>query len=218
MKILMTFLVFLWSMGIGSAQVKPIELSHYIFPDFTKGKVIFKEGSPREAQLNYNSLTREMVFHDRGEILAMSEADLARVDTVIIEGRRFFLMDDNFVELAYSGVNELYLEHRCRVLRPGSRGAYGTESHSSASTSYASLVSAGHVYQLELPDGYQADPYLVFLVKRDGELNRFANMRQLRRAFRDQRDDIRSFTREHEVNFNEAESVVKLIRYLESKD
>ena len=219
MRILFSILVVSFiHIGFCHTQVKPVELSHYIFPDFVTGEVVFKDGSKRTANLNYNSMTEEMVFNNRGEILAMSETDLRRVDTVILKERRFFLMDDFFVELAYQGNNELFVQHRCRVNRPGSRGAYGTESHSSASTSYASLVSAGHIYQLELPEGYKADPYLVFWVKRDGELNRFSNMRQLRRIFRDQRDDIRTFAREHEVDFNEAESIVSLIEYLESNN
>ena len=54
-------------MSISSyAQPKFKEVSHYLFPEFTQGVVLMKDGGKNETLLNYNSLTEEMIFENKG--------------------------------------------------------------------------------------------------------------------------------------------------------
>ena len=134
----------------GYSQVKVIELSHYLFPEFTKGVVLMKTGVKNEALLNYNSLTEEMIFDNKGTKLALGQ--LEQVDTVYIQGRKFFPLNNKFVELVYQSKYALYAEHKCNVKDPGKPAAYGGTSQTSATSTYSSYFSGGQVYELKLPE------------------------------------------------------------------
>ena len=64
-----------------------VQLSHYVFDSFSKGKVQLKSGTFSEQSLNYNILTGEMIFDNGGRLLAIN--DPKGVDTVFIQGRKF---------------------------------------------------------------------------------------------------------------------------------
>ena len=107
------------------AQVKSVERPHYIFPEFTQGVVLLKSGVKNETSLNYNSLTEEMIFDKKGRKLAMAETDLALIDTVFIEDRKFIVLNGGFVELLYHSTCHLYAEHKGKLKEPGKPAGYG---------------------------------------------------------------------------------------------
>ncbi len=199
-----------------SGQVKPIELSHYVFPEFLEGEILMKNGVKKAALLNYNSLSEEMVFIERGVKLAIADDELKRIDTMFIEGRRFVVLNDDIVEvLLDKNSAKVFALHKCRVKRPGSRTAYGGTSHSTTSTSYGQITTGARIYELELPDGYEADPFIVYWIIKNGEHTRLSNLRQLRRFYRDNHDLWNQFTGQNDVNFNNSREVRQLIEYLE---
>lgn len=213
-KILISFAL-LTAYQMSLAQIKPVEVSHYLFPDFTQGTILMKNGTQRSAQLNYNSMTEEMVFEERGQRLAISEADMQRIDSVFIEGRIFVIINQKFKEVLINDSYILYAEHKCNVVSPGKPAAYGGRSHSSTSTSYGRITTSAGIYELKLPDGYEAKPYIVYWLRKSDQLERFANVRQLRRLYSDKRNELRDYTRRHDVDFNNQDDVKRLIRFLE---
>jgi hypothetical protein len=48
------------------AQREEVLISHYLFPSFVKGKVILKSGIINMTNINYNSVTEEMIFDSNG--------------------------------------------------------------------------------------------------------------------------------------------------------
>jgi hypothetical protein len=198
------------------AQVKVIELSHYLFPEFTKGAVLLKTGVSYDAALNYNSLTEEMVFEERGKVLALGNDVVEQVDTVFITGRKFITIAGRFVELVYASAYNLYAEHKCRVNEPGKPAGYGGTSRTSASSSYSSYQSGGVYYELSLPDGYEVKPYTHYWLSRGGVASRFVNMRQLERLFADKRDAFRDYVRNNNVQLEDQDSMIQLIMHLEA--
>lgn len=197
------------------SQAKSIELSHYLFPEFTKGIVLMKNGIQNEALLNYNSLTEEMIFDNRGVKLAIGQ--LEQVDSVFIAGRKFVLHDKKFVELVYCSSNtKLFVEHKCSIKDPGKPAAYGGTSHTSATSTYSSYFSGGQVYELKLPDGYETKPFVQYLIKKDGKTNRILSNRQLFKLYDDKEDLLKAYTKDHEVKIEDMKSVVALIKHLDS--
>ena len=47
------------------AQPEYIEMTHYLFPEFTQGVILMKSGIRNDALLNYNSLTEQMIFEKK---------------------------------------------------------------------------------------------------------------------------------------------------------
>jgi hypothetical protein len=216
MKLIIRGVLFILFIPSAYGQPKGVELSHYIFPEFTQGTVLMKSGQEFKALLNYNSFTEEMIFDDKGKRLAIGKEDKWRVDTVYIMNRKFFVLNDIFVELLHRSLFELYAEHRCNVKYPGKPAPYGGTSETSSTTTYSGIYSGGIMYELKLPDDYTIKPYTIYWLKRDGELNRFVNMKQLTKLFDDRKELIREYLRTHTVEYEDQESLVHMIGFLES--
>ena len=208
-----TILCFLFSAIYG--QVKVLEVTHYIFPEFTKGTVLMKTGVKNEAILNYNSLTEEMIFDTKGKKLAMTQLD--QVDTVYIQNRKFIILNNKFVEVIYKSKLEMYVEHHSKVVDPGKPAAYGGTSQTSATTMYSSYLSGGQVYELKLPQGIETKASEEYWLKKDGKTSKFLNIRQLMKFFEDKEDDFKNFVKKNDVKYDNQESVVALIKYMESR-
>jgi hypothetical protein len=196
-------------------QLRAIELSHYVFEDFKNGMVLMKDGTSRGAVLNYNSLSEEMVFSEKGKKWAIADEEILRIDSIFIENRVFFLLNNKFVELLFNSDTEFYAEYRCNVQSPGRPTAYGGTSRSTTSTSYGQLTYQTHIYELKLPDEFEVDPYIIYWLKKDGELHRILNLRQLNKIYSDKRNLIRDYQKENHVIFKQPETVVRFIEFLE---
>lgn len=198
------------------AQNRGVELSHYIFPEFKNGTVLMKSGQQHQALLNYNTLSEEMIFEDKGRKLAISKEEKEKVDTVFIEGRKFFVLNGRFAELIYRSGYELYAEYRCDVKYPGKPAGYGGTSETSSVSTYSGVYSGGVLYELKLPDDFKIKPYIIYWLKKDGEINKFVNLKQLNKIFSDRKDLIKEYISSNKTDFNDRESLIRLIRYLES--
>lgn len=198
------------------AQNRGVELSHYIFPEFKNGTVLMKSGQQHQALLNYNTLSEEMIFEDKGRKLAISKEEKEKVDTVFIEGRKFFVLNGRFAELIYRSGYELYAEYRCDVKYPGKPAGYGGTSETSSVSTYSGVYSGGVLYELKLPDDFKIKPYIIYWLKKDGVINKFVNLKQLNKIFSDRKDLIKEYISSNKTDFNDRESLIRLIRYLES--
>lgn len=216
MKHILFLLIFNLPLSVSYPQVKSIELSHYIFPEFTPGVVLLKSGIKHSVLLNYNSLTEEMIFDDKGKKLAIGKEGQERVDTVYISDRKFFLLNSKFVELMYHSEWDLYAQYKCDVKYPGKAAGYGGTSETTAVDSYSSMYSGGIMYELKLPDGYETKPYIIYWLKKNGELNKFVSMRQLMKFYDDKEVLFKDYVNNHDVKYDNPECIVQLIKFLET--
>lgn len=216
MKRIVVVLLFTLILFSSFCQSQGVELSHYVFPDFTNGSVLMKSGQQHQALLNYNALSEEMIFVDKGTKLAISKEEKEKVDTVYIKGRKFFVLDGRFLELIYRSGYELYAEHRCDVKYPGKPAGYGGTSETSSISTYSGVYSGGILYELRLPDDFSIKPYLIYWLMKDGKINKIVNLKQLNKVFGDRKDQIKEYVSSNKTDYNDMESMVGLIRYLEA--
>ncbi len=209
------FLVMLISFLLSNsyAQKKRVEIYHYVFPEFVKGTVLMKSGLKNEAMLNYNALTEEMIFDKNGKKLAMGL--LSEIDTVYIDGRKFFPFQNKFVELLYHNKLDLYALYQANILDPGKPAAYGGTSQTSSTTSYSSILSGGQAYELELPQGTETQASMQYWLKKDGELTQFLNLRQLSKQFDNKAAQFKKYVKDNKVDYDDPASMVGLIKFLE---
>jgi len=195
------------------AQIKNIEMNHYIFPEFVQATVKMHAGGLISAIVNYNSLTEEMIFDANGKKLAMGK--LSDIDTVYIEGRIFIPYQKKFIELIHHNIYELYAIHKCSLIDPGKAAAYDGTSQTAATTSYSSVSSGGQLYELSLPDGYATKPSTEYILLKEGKYNSFLTIKQLSKLFEDQAVIFKEYTKSHKVKYEDQESIVALISHLE---
>jgi len=211
--ILISSLIFISSY----AQSNYIETAHYLFPEFTQGIILMKAGARNKAMLNYNSLTEEMIFENNGQKKAIGINEIPLVDTVFIKDRKFVALNGKFVELVYHSKWDLYVEHKCKVEDQGKPAGYGGASQTGAATSVSSLYSQGRVvYDLKLPDDYKTKPYSIFWLKKNGELFKFINMRELKKYYKDKKELFKKYLKINSVKYQDQEGIIQLIGYMES--
>lgn len=198
------------------AQPKTKEVSHYIFPEFTQGVVLMKSGVTQKALLNYNSLTEEMVYIDKGVKLAISDETLAKIDTVFIRDKKFVVVGTKFFELIVHSKFDLYIEHKCDLRNLGKPTAYGATSQTTSVSSYSSIPSQSMKYELKLSDEYGVEPYIYYWIKKNNASKKFSNMRQLKNLYASKKDLMDVYVKDHDVKYDDQKTIVQLIEYLES--
>ena len=198
------------------AQQENIEMTHYLFPEFTQGVILMKSGIRNYALLNYNSLTEQMIFEKTGKKLAITPNELRLVDTVFIENRKFITFNSAFVELLSHSKWDLYIEHKCEVEDLGKPSGYGGTSKTHAIKTYSSFYSKGKSHQLKLPKGYKLKPYAHYWLKNKRNLNKFTSMKELKKLYKDKKDLYKAYLKKDRVKYDDQEGVIRLIEYLES--
>jgi len=193
-----------------------VEITHYLFPEFTQGVILMKAGTKYDVLLNYNSFTEEMIFENNGKKMAIAKVELRLVDTVFIKDRKFIALNNKFLELLYHSKWDMYVEHKCRMNEPGKSSGYGGTSKTTSIKTYSRIYSEGNIHELKLPDGYEIEPYTYYWIKKNGELNRFINMRELKKLYKDKKDLFKAYVKKYGVKYDNQESIIQLIEYLES--
>lgn len=215
MSRILLFIMAGMSYQVTFAQVRSTELTHYIFPEFVDGVVLMKNGRKNEASINYNSLSEEMIFEKNGIKLAFGKAETELVDTIFMEDRKFVTLNNKFVELLYQSKSNLYAEYRCKIQAPGKSVGFGGTSETAAVDNY-STIQGNALYELELPEGYKSNPYIIYWLKKDGELKELINMRKLMNLYGEKKDLFKAYVNKHNVKFEEPQDIQGLVKYLES--
>jgi hypothetical protein len=198
------------------SQKRGLVVSHYLFPEFKAGKVYMSTGKTEKNLFNYNTVTEEMLFRTQsGNVLAIGKHDIPFVDSVVIDGRKFIHAEDKFMELLIDGETTLVAEYVSSVIPPGSPAPYGGTSHTSATDTYSSLYAGGLIYKMELPDDYKVNTKIYYWLS-DGETSeKLTNIRQIKRHYKDKSQEYKSYTKENDVNYDNPDSILGLIRYME---
>ncbi len=204
-------IIMLFSIFSVSGQKATVLSPHYLFPEFTKGKVLLKGGTQRELKLNYNIITEEMIFEYPGKYLALS--DIETVDTVFIQGRKFIPSGKVFLELLSNGKVPLFAKYTCTITPPGKPSGYGGTSQTSSITVVDQLFSRGRAYEMELPADYVVVPNTDYLLSKNGELIRFYNIKQVIKAFPEKGSQIKEYNKKRKIDFKNQLDVINLLAF-----
>ncbi len=213
MRVKIYILLLLFLTGTNVYAQEAVALSHYVFSSFSKGKVQQKNGSVDEAMLNYNVLSKEIVFESSpGQYLALANPE--KVDTVFILDRKFVPVNHGFYELLTSRAWPLFLEYTCTVKEPGSDIGYGMSSVTTASPAVKSLIQSGGAYSLKLPDGFQVVLGSVYWIFKDGKYQKVNSAKQLITAMPDKKEKINELVKKNNTNFTKRQDVIDLVQQL----
>jgi len=212
---------FLFSIGLlpllATAQNadQPGAVNHYIFSQFTEGKVFFKGGGTNASKLNYNALTNEMCFDNKGQILAMANPE--NIDSVVINDRVFIFIpaENKFYERLTLTPHPFYREYSCYVEQPGANTGYGMKSNTTAATYIRGIYGPNTAYQTKLPEALTITAKQIWWIKTDKGLQQFTTEQQLKKIFPDKKDVISDWTKKNKTRFSKQEDVVSLVQQID---
>ena len=182
---------------------------HFIFDQFRKATVLYKNQKRTHATLNYNKATEEMIYTSQeGKNMALYPID--QIDTIYFDKRKFIPVDNRFYEVLTQDRYTLYASYRCRMSVRAQNIGYGTSS-TTAIDNISSLNTSGEIYQLKLPENYKAEPYVWYYIEIANELNKFSKAKELIKLFPDLKKEITSFIKENRIK-NSTQDIVEVVR------
>ncbi len=202
-------IVFVLSVLSAIAQDNGKTITHYLFSEFFAGKILMKTGKIEESRLNYNSLTEEMIFENRGKYLAL--ANVNAIDTVYIQDRKFIPGGNVFYEIPVNIKVPLLIRHTCRVIPPGKPTAYGGTSETTSVTIINNFLQSGRAYNLKLPDDYKITSSTNFYIKLENNYIRINNVKQVIKCFPDKEKEIKEFVKLNGTDFDNQKDLTDLI-------
>ena len=201
-------------MAIQAQQLmKPVAILHYVFDSFQPGKVKMKTGEWFDQKLNYNTVTGEMIFEEKGKYLAIKAP--SQVDTVFIAGRKFIPVDKAFYELILKGKYPLFQEFTAKLNEPGASIGYGNASATTNAVSINLLRRNGQAYEMKLPDEYLVVPSFTFWILKDGKYQKAGNAKQLIAVFPAKKQWINDFIKTNNTDFLNRNDVLLLVQQLQ---
>jgi len=212
MKALLTLALLIKCIVFTYSQSQSISISHYLFKDFIKGKVLLKTGLVEEYLLNFNTLNEQVIFQRNGVNLEISLPET--VDTVYILDKKFIAVDKVFYQIAVTYPVEFYVQHKSTLLPPGKPTGYGGTTQTGAVTTVSTLIGKGQVNNLKLPDDYTVSPYKKYWIKKDKIFYSANSAKQIGKIFPEKEEAIKQFAKKNKTDFKKPEEVEKLIRSL----
>lgn len=189
-----------------------VKLLHYALDSFQDARVKLRSGQVYSQKMNYNLVTREMIFEQNGKFLAIAHPE--EVDTVYFDSRKFVPVGKAFYEYLGGNTVPLFLEHTCTIKEPGAQTGYGT-TNSSATTSISTLLNSGGAYELQLPTDFKVIPGHNYYVRKDGQFIKVNNDSQFIKAFPDKKDIIKNWISANHTSFSKSEDLVMLVQQVQ---
>ena len=186
----------------------------YLFPEFTDGNVYYRGLPGNSGKLNYNTLVGEMQFVENDKIMAL--ANVKDVVAVNIKGRKFFPFKNNEFaeELMLTAKCRLMVRYRGNVVQHSKKGAYGTYSSTSSSTSYSSINDGNQQYGLSISENVLVSvTCYYYLVGTNGKYSLIKNVISFTKQFPEHKAQIETFVKTHKTQFNNSDDLKSLLEY-----
>lgn len=211
--LIITFITCAYCNVFAQADKNVKQLTQYLFPDFTEGTVLQKSGSVTKTNLNYNTLTQEMIFKQNDQLLAI--ADPASVDTVFLNGTKFIYANNVFYQVVTNTPVALYIQYQSDIVSSGAETGFG-KTQTTAASGLTDLKSSGKAYALSLTDEYSIKNKTVYLLKKDGNYITINNLKDVKNVFTGKENVIDDYAKKNKISFKKTDDIIKLIEFCNS--
>ena len=159
--------------------------------------------------MNYNGATEELVYDQRGQLLALDNLNLIR--SVIIGENVFVPLDGKFYQKI--GEQGLFITYKYKVVPPSAPSAYGGESNTTASTNWLSLSNRSLLYTFSLPTEYKIIKSKEFLLYKDNQFFKVNRLSQVSKLFPEKASALKTFIKTNNLDWSRITDVVEIISF-----
>ena len=193
----------------------PLE-SRFRYPEFTPGKVFFKDNTYTGSRLNYNILYGEVQFIQKKDTLSI--ANTRDIKYVTIESDTFYF-DRGYVEIVFNmGKSKLGLKQFVKMVDKQTQAAYGMTSSVSATDSYNSIPSSSGYYSLNVNEDIRVRRVKDYYLGSENEGFELIRKNLILQLFPESEDEIKRYLKTNDVNFNNEADLMKLCQFLKDLD
>jgi hypothetical protein len=188
----------------------------YFYPQFTDGKVIFKDGKVIEAKMNYNRVFDQMLFIDtKSDTLAMSVEKTVKF--IAFDKDTFYysngfirvIVDNDFVKLAEKQVWVV-----ADIRKMGTHNRPSTTFAITSLTSYTNGMDAAKSKDLVLNEEIVLRKETEYYFGNAYSHFARAGKKKLQELFPNDEHSIESYLKENKVNFDKKNDLEKLAQFI----
>ena len=192
--------------------------SEYLFNDFQKSLIYYKDGRVFSVKVNYNLARNAFMFideNDNNNIKLFAEPDMVR--TLKIDNRIFQLDSKGLAQEHLNQEPYLAVTYRGKSRPEGKQVGYGGRSETASVDSYSSIQSGGHSYNLETEKIILADVEKSYTIKKNKKQKQFqSSIQSLKLYPKEQEETIKAYIKSNKINFDEPQQVLQLVKYAEA--
>ena len=189
----------------------------YHYPQFTSGKVFFRNATKSEALMNYSRLTDQLLFiGPKGDTLALADGKIVKF--IALDKDTFYYHEGYIRLVSNNNVVKLAEKQIWEVADVRKIGTHNRSTNTVAVTSLQQITDRfGRSHDLLLNEDViiRKKGYYYFGDRFDHFVN--ANKKQLLLLFPKEETRITNYLKENKVNFEEKDDLEKLIQFLEKK-
>lgn len=186
----------------------------YRYPEFTQGKVLFRDQTLTVTKLNYSFLAGEIQFLASGDTMAIADEKKIRYVQIMLDT---FYFDNGYLE-KITGQDPVIMavKQYVKIADIKKEGPMGTRSSASSVQTYSGILDQGHGMNLNLV--LQEDIVLSrnndFYIgnTRDGFL--FYNKSNVLKLYPQHKSAIKNHLKTNPVDFKVKEDLIKLTEFL----
>jgi hypothetical protein len=186
----------------------------FYYPQFTYGKVFFKDGNTAEAKMNYNRLLDEMHFIDpKGDTLALANEKTIKFITL---GKDSFYHNEGYLRrVSGNNVGKLAVKQVWRFADKKKASAYNITSSVSSISSRSSYYDGRRFHNLAVKEDIVLSKVEQYYI--GDKYNRFvlAGKKNLLMLFPKEQNRIDMYLKENKVHFSNKEDLEKIVQFLE---
>ena len=189
-------------------------IPQFLFPQFTKAVIKMKTGTTYAALLNYNKVSEEFIFDQKGTYMALDKPE--EIDTVFLQGTKFVYLNKCFVEIAYKGKISILYQHKSHYAPVPSTTAYGMTSQTAGPTKVLTIQGGNQIRTLDLPENVTVAPDDIFWVQKNGDMKKFTSERQFIKIFPENGDKLKDFIKQNKIDLKASQDLMKLGNYCDT--
>ncbi len=190
-----------------------------MFDDFCDTTIKFKNKTTAKISANYDMGRQLLLFKDNGEVLELVRTET--IDSICIGERKFVPYYTNLLEVVKMNGGTLYINWHQKSISIGSKGVFGDITLGTVKNLYTpdSGMKTSKTYKASSKD--QVNSAEVYREKNDNEYMLFINdkfvsfnsVKQLSKIYPEKETQLKKFSKEHKLDFNYVEDVLKLMEY-----
>jgi len=211
-RFLTACLLFLSFTDVCRSQDSPaVNMSQYLFPEFTECIIKATSGTVSTENGNYNTITGKMAFMKGTTIYGL--AVTRQADTISFGNRHFVPFGEVFQEVVVNAPITLFIQHESRLISPGQPVGYGGTSKVSKVNTYSHLSTQSGIYSLEIPPDFEIKYMPVYRIRRNGEMHSFLGRTQFIKIFPEHKKEIGNFIKSQDIKMEDRDDLIRLVTY-----
>jgi len=186
----------------------------YKYPEFTQGKVVFKDGTSTVTKLNYSLMVGEVQFVASGDTMAIANEKSIKYVQIMLDT---FYFDNGYLEVV-AGHNPAIMgvKRYVKLADIKKEGPMGTRSSTNTAQTWGTVIDQGHlknahlVVQEDLVLSKNADYFI------GNTANGFVPYKKINvlNLYPQQKKAIDEFLKKNKVNFKAKDDLVKLTEFI----